>query len=96
MGSLATFLMGLAGPMILRMAAALGISTLTFTGVTAGLQSLIDMATNNWQSLPSDVLQLASVAGIPQCIGIICGAMTARVGMWVAVSATRFVVGAAS
>ena len=95
MGTLATLLMGLAGPLVLRALVVLGIGTMTFTGVTVALQGLIDMATNNWSSLPSDLLGLASIAGIPQCLGIIAGAYVARVGMWVAVSATRWVVGAA-
>lgn len=93
MGNLATFLMGIAGPMVLRVFTALGIGTMTFTGVTTALQGLIDQATANWASVPSDVLALSSVAGIPQCLGIICGAFVARVGMWVAVSATRWIVG---
>lgn len=94
MATLATLLMGLAGPLVLRALVVLGVGTMTFTGVTESLQSLIDMATNNWSSLPSDLLALASIAGIPQCLGIIAGAYVARVGMWVAVSATRWVVGA--
>ena len=91
--SFITMLMGLAGPLVLRVFTVLGLGTLTFTGVTLALQGLIDMAVNNYASVPSDVLGLAGVAGIPQCIGIICGAMVARVGMWVAISATRFVIG---
>lgn len=94
MGTLATFLMGMAGPLLVRALIAVGISTVTFTGVTVALQALIDSATANWASVPSDILALGSIAGIPQALGIICGAFTARVGMWVAVSATRFVTGA--
>lgn len=93
MTTLATFLMSMLGPMVLRALTVLGIGTMTFTGVTVALQGLIDMATSNWSSLPSDVLALASIAGIPQCLGIIAGAFVARTGMWVAVSATRWIVG---
>jgi len=91
--TLASFLLTMVGPMVLRILTILGIGTMTFTGVTVALQSLIDMATTNWSSLPSDVLALASIAAIPQCLGIIAGAFVARVGMWVAVSATRWIVG---
>lgn len=93
MSTLAQFLIGMAGPLALRVMLALGIGTVTFTGVASSLQGLIDMAVNNWASVASDVLALAGLAGIPLAIGIICGAMTARVGLWAAVSATRFVVG---
>ena len=91
--SLVTLLMGLAGPLVIRALIALGIGTVTFTGVTVALQGLIDIATTNWASMPSAVLALASLAGIPQCLGIVCGAFVAKVAMWAAVSATRFVLG---
>lgn len=88
-----SWLLTIAGPLVLRVFTLLGIGTITFTGVTSSLQGLIDMATSNWSSVAADVLALASIAGIPQCIGIVCGAMVARVGMWAAVSATKFVLG---
>lgn len=91
----ATLLISLAGPMALRVLTVIGLGTITFTGVTASLQGLIDMAINNWSQVPGDILMLASLAGVPQAVGIICGAMTARVGMWAAVSATKFVLAAA-
>jgi hypothetical protein len=72
---------------------AIGISTITFTGVTASLQTLIQMAQDNWSGMSADLLGLAGIAGVPQGIGIIVGAMTARVAMWAAVSATKFVLG---
>lgn len=92
MTTLAAFLMSMAGPLVLRVLTMLGIGVFTFTGVTAAVQGLIDMATSNWGSLPSDILALASIAGIPQALGIITGAFVARTGMWVAVSATRWIV----
>lgn len=91
--SIASLLMALAGPMALRVLTVLGIGTLTFTGVTEGLQSLIMAAQTNWDTIGADLLGLASIAGIPQGIGIIFGAMSGRVGLWAAVSATRFVLG---
>lgn len=90
---IAAWLITLVGPLAMRVLLAIGFSTVTFTGVTIALQALIDSAVTNWASLPGDVLGLAGVAGIPQSIGIICGAMVARAGMWAAVSATRFVLG---
>lgn len=89
--NLATWLMGLIGPLALRVLTTLGLGTVTFTGVTLTMQSLIDSATSNWSSIAADVLALASIAGIPQALGLIAGAMVARVGVWAAVSATKFV-----
>jgi len=92
MTNLFGFLMLAVGPMVLRALTMLGIGTITFTGVTAGLTSLISAAQSNWSSIPSDVLGLAGLAGIPECLGIVAGAFVARAGMWVAVSATRWVI----
>lgn len=92
MSTLFTFLMAAVGPMVLRALTMLGIGTLTFTGVTAALTGLISMAQSNWASVPADVLQLGAIAGIPECLGIIAGAFVARTGMWVALSATRWIV----
>lgn len=91
MTTLFSFLMLSIGPMVLRALTMLGIGTLTFTGVTASLNGLIGMAQSNWASVPSDVLALGSIAGIPECLGIIAGAFVARTGMWVALSATRWI-----
>lgn len=89
--NLASFLLSMAGPLVLRALTLLGIGTLTFTGVATGLQSLIDIAVQNWASFSGDILALVSIAGLPQAVGIITGAMTARVGMWVAISATKWI-----
>lgn len=91
MATLFSFLATAIGPLVIKALLAIGIGTITFTGVTVALQGLIDIAVNNWAGVPAAVLQLASLAGIPQSIGIVCGAMVARTSMWVAVSATRWI-----
>ncbi len=91
MPTLAAWLMTMAGPLLIKALLAVGIGTLTFTGVTVALNELIGMATTNWASVPVAVLGLASVAAIPQCLGIIAGAFSARVGMWMAASAVKWV-----
>lgn len=91
MTTLAALLMGLVGPMVLRALTTLGLGLMTFTGVAVALQGLIDQAVSNYASIPSDILGLAGLAGVPQAVGIICGAMVARVGLWVASSATKWI-----
>ncbi|MES2949356.1 MAG: DUF2523 domain-containing protein [Pseudomonadota bacterium] len=90
---LAAWLLTFIGPLVIRALIAIGITTVTFTGVSATLEALIAMAQQNWSNIGSDVLGLASIAGIPECIGIIAGAMSTRVAMWAAVSATKWVTG---
>ena len=87
-----TFLLSAVGPLALRVIAALGISVLTFTGVDTALESLIAQAQSSWGGMPADVLGLASVAGLPACLGLVAGAMSSRVAMWVAASAARWIV----
>lgn len=94
MATLFSFLASAIGPLVIKALLALGIGTITFTGVTVALQGLIDIAVNNWAGLPTDILQLASIAGIPQAMGIVCGSFVARASMWAAVSATRWVTSA--
>jgi hypothetical protein len=86
-----TFLVAAVGPLALRVIAAIGLSVLTFTGVDVALSSLIAMAQANWSSVGADVLGLAAVARLPECLGLIAGAMSARVTAWVAASAARWV-----
>lgn len=94
MGSLAALLMGLVGPMVLRALTVLGIGLVTFTGVVAGLNAIIQMAQDNWSALPAAMLALASLAGVPQALGLLAGAMVARVATWAAISATKWIVSA--
>lgn len=91
MSTIAAFLLGMVGPMLFRAVTMLGLGLITFTGVAAALQGLIDQAVSNYASIPSDILGLAGLAGVPLAIGIICGAMVARVGIWVLASATKWV-----
>lgn len=91
MGTLAGFLFSAIGPLVVKALLALGIGTLTFTGVTTALAALVQSAQTNWSSIPADVISLASLAGVPDGIGIIVGAFTSRVGMWAAASATKWI-----
>lgn len=87
-----TFLASAIGPLALKVIAALGMGVITFTGVDAALEGLIGMAQSSWSGMAPDVLGLASVAGVPACLGLIAGAMSSRVGMWVAASAAKWIV----
>jgi hypothetical protein len=65
---------------------------LTFSGVDTVASGLIARAQASWGSVAGDILGLASVAKIPECLGLLAGAMTSRVTMWVAANAARWVV----
>lgn len=91
MNTLFQFLLSSAGPLALRIIAALGVSILTFTGVDTSLNALISHAQSAWGGVSADIMGLASLAGVPADIGIICGAMVARSTMWVAAAATKWI-----
>ncbi len=91
MSTLFSFLLSAVGPLALRILVSLGIGIVTFTGVDTALSGLITQAQANWSGLSADVLGLAAVAQIPACLGLIAGAMTARVSTWVATSAVRWI-----
>jgi hypothetical protein len=91
MSGIAQWLMTLVGPMVLRAVISLGFTTITFAGVTALVNSLVASAQSQWSSLPVAVLQLASLSGIPESLGMILGAYIARVAMWQAVAGAKYV-----
>lgn len=87
----AMWLLALAGPMAVKVIVALGFTAMTFTGVQALVNSLITSAQGNWSAMPAAVLQVASLSGVPESLGMICGAYVARVGLWVTLNGTKFV-----
>ncbi|APW37528.1 hypothetical protein RD110_10290 [Rhodoferax koreense] len=89
MGTLAQLLMGLVAPMVLRGLAALGFTAVTFTGVQLVVDQLIAQAQSSWSAVPTAMLQMASLAGLPESIGLICGAYIARITLWSAANATK-------
>lgn len=87
----ATWLLQLAGPLAIRVLSVLGMTVMTFTGVVELVRELVTMAQSHWAALPAAVLSLASLAGVPQALGIVAGALVARVTLWAATSASRLV-----
>ncbi len=89
--NVAAWLLTLVGPLVIRVIAALGFTAVTYTGVTALINQLVTTAQSNWSAMPAAVLQLCTLSGIPQVLGMIFGAYMARVAMWAAVGAARYV-----
>lgn len=85
------WLLTIVGPMVVRAIVALGFTAVTYAGVTTLVSTLVAMAQTNWSAMPASILQLAALSGIPQVMGMIFGAYMARVAMWAAVGAARYV-----
>lgn len=88
--NVAAWLLTLVGPLVVRIVAALGFTAVTYTGVTALINQLVTTAQSNWSAMPTAVLQLCTLSGIPQVLGMIFGAYMSRVAMWAAVGAARY------
>lgn len=85
------FLSAAVGPLAVRVLVALGFAAVSFAGVTTAFQGLTTYAQGAWSSLPASVLQLATLCGVHQGLGMIFGSMAARVGLWASASATKLV-----
>jgi hypothetical protein len=89
--NIAAWLISLVAPLVVRGIIALGFTAITLTGLTAATNGLVQMAQQNWSGLPVEVLQLASLAGIPESIGLVMGAYVARMAIYASLGASKYV-----
>jgi hypothetical protein len=57
----------------------LGIGIITYEALTTLVGGVVDHAVSNWGAMTGAALQLCSLGGIPEVLGIITGALVARV-----------------
>ena len=91
MSTIAAWLLTLVGPMVMRAIIAAGFTVITFAGVTALVNQLVQQAQAGWQSLPTTTLQLASLCGLPEVMGMIFGAYVALIAIKQAQGMTKYV-----
>jgi len=72
--TLAAFLVGLVGPITARWLAAMGLSIITVTGLSAAYAALKAQLLASVGGLPADAVQLAGLFGIWEALGIVLGA----------------------
>jgi hypothetical protein len=86
--SLATFLVGLVGPVMARWLASMGLSLISMAGLAVAVTTLRSTLISSVNSMPGDGVQLAGLLGIWYCLGMILGAVTFVItwhstkGMW--------------
>lgn len=78
---LGAFLSASAGALVKKALVAIGLGTITYTGLQAAFDAAQAQVITHYGQLPAAALQLADLAGVGQVIGILLGAMAARVGM---------------
>lgn len=77
-----TFLLAMVQPLVARVLVSLGLSLVTFTGMSVAIDLLTTRAVTAWGGLPASILQLAGLAGIGEALSIITGAVATRLLIW--------------
>lgn len=81
MGGWGTWLLAMVGPAAKRILVSLGLSVVTYAGVSTAVNAMIDSAKQNMAGLPADVANMIALAGINTALSIITGAIVARVSL---------------
>ena len=89
--NIAAWLLSMVAPLVIRGLVALGFTAVSYAGAETLMNQLISMAQTSWNAVPASVLQLASLSGIPDALGITLGAYAARFSVWIAVSGSKYV-----
>lgn len=89
MASIAVWLAALLPSLAARVLASLGLGVVTVTGMNIAWGSLKGIIIANFQGFPADIAGLASLSGAGEGLGIILGAITARVTYTALMSASR-------
>lgn len=91
-----SFLAAAVAPLAIRILLALGVSVLTVTGVDVVVSTLVDYVVSHWGGMAGSVAGLVGLSGAPEAMGLVLGAINARVTLWALTSASRWVVSGAS
>lgn len=83
--------MAAVGPVVVKALAILGISAVTFVGVDSVVSELLAHVTTSYGGMSGSMAQIAGLAGAGQAIGLVLGAINARLALWAAASATKWV-----
>ena len=71
-------LINLVGTLVGRVLVALGLSLVTYTGVTASLDAIKSQAISSFGALPPEMMAIIGMMKVGVCISIVTSAITAR------------------
>jgi len=75
------FFAALAGPIAKRVLIACGFGVVSYAGISTALNHALDASKSAFAGLTGDSLALVQIAGVPTVLGIISGALVARVAV---------------
>jgi len=78
---LAAFLAGSVGALVKKALVAIGLGTVTYAGLQTAFGAVQAQIIANYGAMSGASVQIADLAGVGQAIGILLGALAARVGM---------------
>ena len=90
--TLATWLMSLAGPLLIQALIAIGVGVLTVTGLDVALNQAIAWINTGVSGLPSDMANVLALGGVFQGVSYIVGALSARVALAGITAAKRLLI----
>jgi hypothetical protein len=89
--TIATWLLALVAPLVIRALIAMSFTAVVFTGVTELSNTMVSTAQTNWSQMPATVIQLASLSGIPESLGMVFGALIAVLALKASVGFSKYV-----
>lgn len=90
MGTLAQFLLGIVGPLVVRALIAIGLGVITVHGVEIGINALLNQVASYSNALPGDMAAILGIMGIGQGLGLVMGGISFLVSYMVAGKAFSF------
>lgn len=79
MSTFSGVLTALAAPLAKKVLAALGMGIVSYAAITAALAGVTSAITSAYGAITGDIAAILSLAGFGQAMGIILGAMAARI-----------------
>jgi hypothetical protein len=79
--NLYTWLLSSVGPLVYRVLTVLGFGWISFSAVTAATTALKTQVINDMSSVGGITFQILSLAGIPEALSIILGALSSRAAL---------------
>jgi Protein of unknown function (DUF2523) len=81
--NIASWLAGIAWPLVSRVMVAMGIGTVTYAGVTVAVNSALSSAKGAFGGMAGEVSSLMAIAGLFESLSIIAGGVLAGVAFMV-------------